>query len=78
MQAKSGYIKGVSCLSGYVTAPDGRRRCFSIMINELRGPVRRAKDLQDRIVMAIVEDMRIPASATADAAEPDAAAPVRK
>ncbi len=57
VQAKSGFINGVSCLSGYVTMPDGRRRCFSIMINDLQAPVRRAKDLQDRIVAAIAADM---------------------
>ncbi|MCP3904390.1 MAG: D-alanyl-D-alanine carboxypeptidase/D-alanyl-D-alanine-endopeptidase, partial [Planctomycetes bacterium] len=48
---------GVSCLSGYITMPDGRRRCFSIMINDIDVPIGRAKDLQDRIVLAIVEDM---------------------
>jgi D-alanyl-D-alanine carboxypeptidase/D-alanyl-D-alanine-endopeptidase (penicillin-binding protein 4) len=57
VQAKSGYINQVSCLSGYVTMPDGRRRCFSIMVNNLRAPVRRAKDLQDKIVQAVAKDM---------------------
>jgi D-alanyl-D-alanine carboxypeptidase/D-alanyl-D-alanine-endopeptidase (penicillin-binding protein 4) len=57
VQAKSGYINGVSCLSGYVTRSDGRRRCFSIMINDLTAPVSRAKMLQDRIVRAIALDM---------------------
>ncbi len=57
VQAKSGYIDGVSCLSGYVTGPDGARRCFSIMVNDLRVPVRRAKDFQDRIVEAIAREL---------------------
>ncbi|NNM26312.1 MAG: D-alanyl-D-alanine carboxypeptidase/D-alanyl-D-alanine-endopeptidase [Phycisphaerales bacterium] len=57
VQAKSGYINGVSCLSGYVTQGDGRRRCFSIMINDLRAPVPNAKRLQERIVAAIAADM---------------------
>jgi D-alanyl-D-alanine carboxypeptidase/D-alanyl-D-alanine-endopeptidase (penicillin-binding protein 4) len=57
VQAKSGYINGVSCLSGYVTASDGRRRCFSIMVNDLKAPVRRAKDLQADIVRMIALDM---------------------
>ncbi|MCP3903770.1 MAG: D-alanyl-D-alanine carboxypeptidase/D-alanyl-D-alanine-endopeptidase, partial [Planctomycetes bacterium] len=55
IQAKTGYVNGVSCLSGYITMPDGRRRCFSIMINDIDVPIGRAKDLQDRIVLAIVE-----------------------
>jgi D-alanyl-D-alanine carboxypeptidase/D-alanyl-D-alanine-endopeptidase (penicillin-binding protein 4) len=57
VQAKSGYINRVSCLSGYVTAADGRRRCFSVMVNDLRAPVRKAKRLQDEIVAAIASDM---------------------
>lgn len=57
VQAKSGYINGVSCLSGYITVPDGRRRCFSIMVNDLKAPVRRAKDLQAGIVQMLAEDM---------------------
>ena len=32
VQAKTGYIKQVSCLSGFVTMPDGRRRSFSVMV----------------------------------------------
>jgi len=57
VQAKSGYINGVSCLSGYITMPPGRRRCFSIMVNDLKAPVRRAKDLQDTVVQMIAADM---------------------
>ncbi len=59
VQAKSGYINEVSCLSGYVTAPNGRRRSFSIMANELKGAgsVRLAKAMQERIVEAIARDM---------------------
>ena len=58
VQAKSGYINGVSCLSGYITAPDGRRRTFSILVNDLApGTVRAAKRLQESIVREVVEDM---------------------
>jgi len=60
VHAKTGYIRGVSCLSGYVTASDGHRRCFSIMINGLKAPLAHAKQLQDRIVAAIAEDMSQP------------------
>ena len=59
VQAKSGYIKHVSCLSGYVTAPDGRRRAFSILTNGLTEPgsVARAKRMQEAIVAAIAGDL---------------------
>jgi D-alanyl-D-alanine carboxypeptidase/D-alanyl-D-alanine-endopeptidase (penicillin-binding protein 4) len=59
VRAKSGYINYVSCLSGYVTAPDGRRRSFSILVNGLREPgsVGRAKKLQERILSAVAWDM---------------------
>lgn len=59
VQAKTGFINGVSCLSGYVTMPDGRRRCFSIMVNDM--PAHRtvypAKRMQEKIVAAIAKDM---------------------
>lgn len=65
VQAKSGYINGVSCLSGYVTAPDGRRRCFSVLVNDLTqsGSVTMAKRLQERIVAGIAVDMLSAANA---------------
>ena len=59
VQAKSGYVRYVSCLSGFVTAPYQRRRSFSILVNELREPgsVARAKALQEQILSAIAWDM---------------------
>ncbi len=58
VQAKTGYISNVSCLSGYVTTPDGRRRSFSVLVNGLKsGVVSSAKKLQDQIVAAIAEDL---------------------
>ncbi|MHC4415434.1 MAG: D-alanyl-D-alanine carboxypeptidase/D-alanyl-D-alanine endopeptidase [Planctomycetota bacterium] len=59
VRAKSGYIQHVSCLSGYVTMPDGRRRPFSILVNGLREPgaVGKAKKMQERILAAIAWDM---------------------
>ena len=59
VQAKTGYINQVSCLSGFVTTPDGRRRSFSVLVNNLKdgGTVSLAKKLQDQIVTAIAEDM---------------------
>ena len=59
LQAKTGYIRSVSCLSGYLTAPDQRRRSFSILINGLDEPgsVSKAKRLQERILSAVAWDM---------------------
>ena len=59
VRAKSGYIKHVSCLSGYVITPDGRKRSFSILVNGLTEPdaVSHAKKMQERIVSAIAWDM---------------------
>ena len=58
-QCKTGYINGVSCLSGFVTAPDGRRRSFSVLCNELVQPdaVGKAKRLQESIVELVAGDM---------------------
>lgn len=53
VDGKSGYINGVSCLSGYVTGPDGRRWSFSVLCNGLTGSVRNAKSLQDRVALEI-------------------------
>ena len=57
VRAKSGYISGVSCLSGYVTMADGRRRSFSIMVNGFSGSALPAKQLQEQIVAAIAADL---------------------
>jgi len=59
VQAKTGYISQVSCLSGFVTMSDGRRRAFSVLVNGLKDPscVPLAKKLQDEIVCSIADDL---------------------
>ncbi len=59
VQGKSGYIRSVSCLSGYVTAPNQQRRSFSILINGLNeaGAVAKAKRLQERILSIVAWDV---------------------
>ncbi|MDZ4753059.1 MAG: D-alanyl-D-alanine carboxypeptidase/D-alanyl-D-alanine-endopeptidase [Phycisphaerae bacterium] len=59
VQCKTGYIRGVSCLSGFVTAPDGRRLSFSVLCNELVEPnaVAKAKLLQERVVTALADEL---------------------
>ena len=51
---KSGYISGVSGLSGFVKAKDGSTYAFSILFNGIaEGTNSRAKVLQERIVQSI-------------------------
>jgi D-alanyl-D-alanine carboxypeptidase/D-alanyl-D-alanine-endopeptidase (penicillin-binding protein 4) len=49
VRAKSGYIRSVCTLSGYVVCPSGERFAFSILVNDTNR-IRPAKRLQERIV----------------------------
>jgi D-alanyl-D-alanine carboxypeptidase/D-alanyl-D-alanine-endopeptidase (penicillin-binding protein 4) len=54
---KSGYVSGVSALSGYLKAQDGEWYAFSILMNGLgEGTNSTAKTLQEKIVAAIDEN----------------------
>jgi D-alanyl-D-alanine carboxypeptidase/D-alanyl-D-alanine-endopeptidase (penicillin-binding protein 4) len=53
VDGKSGYISGVSTLSGFVTGPDGRRWSFSVLCNDVAHDIRGAKTLQERVVRAV-------------------------
>ena len=48
--AKSGFVNGVSCLSGYVKTSDDQWYAFSILMNSVGYG---AKQLQEKIVKAI-------------------------
>jgi D-alanyl-D-alanine carboxypeptidase/D-alanyl-D-alanine-endopeptidase (penicillin-binding protein 4) len=55
--AKTGYIAGVSCLSGYVLDGENRpARAFAIMLNNVRD-LGAAKRFQDAVVRQIVESL---------------------
>src|SRR5262249_29682455 len=54
--AKTGYISGVSCLSGYVVKAN-RSWCFSILVNGLKGGAHEAKRLQEAIGDRIYREM---------------------
>ena len=54
---KSGYILGVSALSGYLKTEDGKWYAFSILMNDISDNGT-AKTLQERIVAAIDENAR--------------------
>ena len=59
VRCKTGYIRGVSCLSGLAVAPDGRAIAFSVLGNGLEAGdrVARAKALQEAIVRRIVAEL---------------------
>ncbi len=54
VMAKTGYLSGVSTLSGYAKARSGKVYAFSILMNHIRGEWR-AKAAQDRIVKAVID-----------------------
>ncbi|MCB9850347.1 MAG: D-alanyl-D-alanine carboxypeptidase/D-alanyl-D-alanine-endopeptidase [Phycisphaerales bacterium] len=53
--AKTGYIRGVRALSGYVHTNDDRWLCFSIIYNNIPGSVRPFNDLQDEVCHALYD-----------------------
>jgi D-alanyl-D-alanine carboxypeptidase/D-alanyl-D-alanine-endopeptidase (penicillin-binding protein 4) len=57
VRAKTGYIHGVSSLSGYARAESGRILAFSILINDVpaESSNRAMKDIQDDICRDLVE-----------------------
>ena len=54
VMAKTGYLNGVSTLSGYAKARSGKVYAFSILMNSIRTD-RQAKAAQDRIVKAVID-----------------------
>ncbi|MFZ9914429.1 MAG: D-alanyl-D-alanine carboxypeptidase/D-alanyl-D-alanine endopeptidase [Phycisphaerales bacterium] len=59
VRCKTGYIRGVSCLSGVAIAPGGRQIAFSVLGNTLEqgDRVSRARALQEEIVRNIVHHL---------------------
>ena len=52
--AKSGYINGVSTLSGYLQGRDGAWYAFSVLVNDSsRGEIWKAHRLQENVVLAL-------------------------
>lgn len=61
---KSGFVNGVSGLTGFVHAKDGNWYCFSILMNGIpNGANSVAKTLQERIIEALDNDVTATASA---------------
>lgn len=58
VHAKTGHVRFVSCLSGYVTAANGEKLAFSTMANNLAAGTAGADALQDRICAKLAEFKR--------------------
>ncbi len=56
--AKTGTIRHVNALSGFVRTEDGRELAFSIMSNASGLPSREVREAIDRIVHALIENGR--------------------
>ncbi len=54
VRAKTGYIAGVSALSGYAATDDGEVICFSVIVNGVKGATA-AKKLEDSIAKLLVD-----------------------
>jgi len=55
VHAKTGTIKGVSNLSGYVTSKSGHLITFSILIQNFVGDYSKARSFQDKICELLAE-----------------------
>jgi len=56
VRCKTGYINGVSTLSGIVEAPDGRKIAFSVLGNNLeKVGTDRARKAQESVVYHVVD-----------------------
>lgn len=49
LRAKTGTLRSVSCLSGYVTSADGERLAFSMMMTQYLASTRSIREIQDRL-----------------------------
>jgi D-alanyl-D-alanine carboxypeptidase/D-alanyl-D-alanine-endopeptidase (penicillin-binding protein 4) len=58
--AKTGYIRGVSCLSGFLKAQDGSTLAFSVLINDIYTDD--ARRLQERIVKVVDRNSAVSSS----------------
>ena len=55
VHAKSGYLRGVCSLSGYITFATRAPIVFSIIVNNVQGTVKGAKKMQENIVVAAIK-----------------------
>jgi D-alanyl-D-alanine carboxypeptidase/D-alanyl-D-alanine-endopeptidase (penicillin-binding protein 4) len=58
VHAKTGFLTGVRCLSGYVKTKDDEMLAFSILVNNYTVPTREINDLQDELILRLVNFSR--------------------
>ena len=58
LRAKTGSLRGVSALSGYVITRDNQMLAFSVMMNDYRGRARSMWSIQDEIGNALADMQR--------------------
>jgi D-alanyl-D-alanine carboxypeptidase/D-alanyl-D-alanine-endopeptidase (penicillin-binding protein 4) len=68
--AKTGYIRGVRALSGYIHTDDDRWLCFSIIYNRIPGSVQPFNDLQDEACRLMIQWPDLPPLTQRSEAEP--------
>ncbi|MFH1468885.1 MAG: D-alanyl-D-alanine carboxypeptidase/D-alanyl-D-alanine-endopeptidase [Pseudomonadota bacterium] len=54
VRGKTGSLNGVYCLTGYVDASDGTTYAFAMLLNDIHGPLSRARRVQDAFVGALL------------------------
>ena len=58
VHAKTGFLTGIRCLSGYVKTKDGEMLAFSFMVNNYTIPTREINDLQDALILKLINFSR--------------------
>jgi len=58
VHAKTGFLTGIRCLSGYVKTKDDELLAFSMMVNNYTIPTREINDLQDELILRLVNFSR--------------------
>lgn len=58
VHAKTGFLTGIRCLSGYLRTKDDELLAFSFMVNNYTVPTREINDLQDQLIIRLVNFSR--------------------
>jgi D-alanyl-D-alanine carboxypeptidase/D-alanyl-D-alanine-endopeptidase (penicillin-binding protein 4) len=58
VHAKTGFLTGIRCLSGYLKTKDDELLAFSFMVNNYTVPTREINDLQDELILKLVNFSR--------------------
>jgi len=58
VHAKTGFLTGIRCLSGYVRTKDEEVLAFSFMVNNYTIPTREINELQDELILRLVNFSR--------------------